>query len=118
MKNRGKGRGLVAKTYFLNAQSEKIAVELNAGAKHMLAELTNETENTFCVFDLKANIDKDVLGTGGTNNLVVTTTGQAQSITWVIKMTGIKPDEDIQFLVFENRLLARQGSTTNGFIIK
>jgi hypothetical protein len=107
----------VAKAYFLNAQSNIISIELNSGQKHELTALndTSSGSDPVCSLGLNASIDKDVLGTSGKNNLIVVTENQAKSIAWVIEMTQILPDEDVQFLVFENDVKARQGSTTRGF---
>ena len=107
----------MAKTYFLNAQNGEISIELNSGSKHVLAALNSESEDPFCSLDLRANKNKDVLGTDAVNNLTVITTRQKDSINLVIEMDGIQPDKDIQFLLFDNQVLARQGMTAKGFKI-
>lgn len=108
----------MAKAYFLNAQSGEISIQLNAGPAHMLAALDDQSKNPYWPLDLAANKDKDILGTNADNSLVVITTGKKNAIDWRISMQGILPNEDIQFLVFDNQLLARQRDTVNGFDIR
>lgn len=105
----------MANSYFVNAQNGQISVELNSGQKHVVPALTQA--NPVVSLGLAATQAKDVLGTGDANTVVVTTEQVANSISWTVTMSGILPNEDIQFLVFDNCLLARQGSTVQGFSI-
>jgi hypothetical protein len=108
----------MANAYFLNSQNGEISIGLNIPLpNHALAALDSESNNPWCSLGLAASQDKDVLGTNSANRLAVNTLGQANSVIWSIEMEGIAPNEDIQFLVFENQLLARQGSAVKGFKI-
>jgi hypothetical protein len=109
----------MASAYFLNGQTQAISIGVNSPvATHPLAGLMDQNNDPFVSVGLAANAGKDVVGTDATNEIVVTTTGQADSISWNVTMSQITPDQDIQFLVFENQLLARQGSTSAGFTIQ
>lgn len=105
----------MANTYFFNAQNGGISVELNSGQKHVLPALGQK--DPFVSLGLSATQAKDVLGTDDANTVVVITGETADSISWTVNMAGIRPNDDIQFLVFDNQLLARQGSTVQGFTI-
>lgn len=106
----------MANTYFLNAQNKQISIKLNSGPSHVVAALDAEEGNP-CQLNLGATRAEDVLGTESLNEFVVTTTDQSESITWKIQMTGITVGQDIQFLVFANSVLARQGGKPDGFTI-
>ena len=109
----------MAKAYFLNAQDQAISIELNSDNGHVLQELDPLSPNpdSICTLGLQASKNRDVLGTGNVNQLTVRATNSANAINWTIEMDEILPDRDIQFLVFEDRLLARQASTVKGFTI-
>ena len=105
----------MASIFFLNAQPGPISITLNSGTLKVLAGLNDPRKDPFCKLGLKALPDKDVLGAGGVNNLVVNTTGGDTE--WTIKLVGIWPGDDLQFLVFVNNVLGRQGILTQGFDI-
>jgi hypothetical protein len=105
----------MASTYFLNAQPGQISITLNSGPATVLAGLNDPNNDPFCKLGLRASPDKNVLGTGGVNSLAVNTTdGHTE---WKITLRGILPGNDIQFLVFANQVLGRQGIQTHGFEI-
>ena len=105
----------MASTYFLNALPGPISISLNSGPETKLAGLNDQNNPPFCKLGLRANPDQNVLGTGRANSLAVNTTvGDTQ---WTIKLSGILPSDDIQFLVFANRVIGRQGITVQGFEI-
>jgi hypothetical protein len=108
----------MASAYFLNGQIQAISVAVNSGSPHLLGGLMDQNNDPFVSVGLAANVDMDVVGTGATNEIVVITTERAESVVWDVTMSAITPNQDIQFLVFENELLARQGSTTAGFTIQ
>src|SRR5262245_46204746 len=108
----------MASAYFLNGQIQVISVAVNSGLPRTLFGLMDQNNDPFLYFALAANPAIDVVGTGASNDIVVTTTEQGKSVSWNVTMSAIAPDQDIQFLVFENQLLARQGSTTAGFNIQ
>jgi hypothetical protein len=108
----------MASVYFLNGQAQAISVAVNSGPPHVLGGLLDQNNDPFVSVGLGANAGMDVVGTGATNEILVITTEHAESIGWNVTMSEITPDQDIQFLVFENQLLARQGSTSAGFTIQ
>jgi hypothetical protein len=107
----------MASTYFLNAQPGQISINLNEGSAQVLAGLNDPDNNPFCKLDLKPLPDKDVLGTGGVNRLVVITMMGDTEWTITLDMSVIRPNSDIQFLVFANQVLGRQGTLPQGFKI-
>ena len=114
----------MAKVYLLNAlasttQDPTISVQLNAGQPQPLKGLNSPDAPPYCTFPLGANADKSAFGVGSTNFLIIRATGQAWAVQWQIKVNPgvVTADQDIQFLIFENQLLGRQGGTVTGFTI-
>lgn len=105
----------MASTYFLNAQPGQISITLNSGPATVLAGLNDRNDDPFCKLGLKALPDKNVLGTGGVNSLAINS--HDGNTEWKITLKGILPGSDIQFLVFANQVLGRQGIQTQGFKI-
>lgn len=105
----------MASTYFLNTQPGQISITLNSGPATVLAGLNDPNNDPFCKLGLKANPDKNVLGTGGVNSLAVNS--HDGNTEWKITLEGILPGNDIQFLVFANQVIGRQGIQTQGFKI-
>lgn len=111
----------MANAYFLNAQgaaqTADISVTVNSGSAHVLSGFKAAPQTSFVHLPLGPNKGKDILGTDDVNEVVVTTLNTSQQVVWQVSMTGISPNNDIQFLVFENTLVARQGSTVSGFAV-
>lgn len=111
----------MAKAYFLNAQNENASIQVNGALDgQTLAPLNAQPpKNPFGTLEVQAVPDKNVLGTDGAINTIVVTSVQGGAKTWHVSMdTSITAMDDIQLLVFDNRLLARQGNNVNGFTIK
>ncbi|MCF2870408.1 hypothetical protein L0664_04955 [Octadecabacter sp. G9-8] len=92
------------------------SVSLNGGQARLLQGLVPGTTPEFVSYDVGPNKDVNVLGLTDENTVVITTTG-TDSISWSVKVTGIDGFNDIQFLVFENKLVGRQGPKIDGFDI-
>lgn len=110
----------MAKAYFLNAQTENITFQVNGALdSHPLAQLNAQPpENFVGSVGLQPIPDKDVVGTNGSANTVDVTSAQAGRKQWQVTMdSSITSSEDVQFLVFDNRLLARQDSNVTGITI-
>lgn len=104
----------MASAYFLNAQPDQISITLNSGSAKALAGLNDPNTDPFCKLGIKPSPDKDFLGLGGVNRLVVrTSVGNTE---WTIKL-DVSTGFDIQFLVFANQVIGRQGIQTQGFTI-
>ena len=108
----------MASAYFLNGQIQAISVAVNSGLPHLLGGLMDQNNDPFVDVGLAANVDIDVVGTERQTRSSSRRRERADSVHWDVTMSAITPDEDIQFLVFESQLLARQGSTTAGFTIQ
>jgi hypothetical protein len=107
----------MASAYFLNAQPGQISITLNSGATQQLAGLNDQDNDPSCKFDIGPSPTKDVMGLKGDNTLVVRTNNVDSQ--WTIKFDRgvISINTDIQFLVFGNKVVGRQGIQTKGFII-
>jgi hypothetical protein len=107
----------MASAYFLNAQPAHISVTLNSGTTRQLAGLNDQDNDPFYKFDIGPSAAKDVMGLKGDNTLAVrSNNGNTE---WTIKFDRgvISINTDIQFLVFVNKVVGRQGIQTKGFII-
>jgi hypothetical protein len=108
----------MASAYFLNAQPEEISITLNSGATKVLGGLADRDGDPSCELSIKALPAKNVLGLNGINRLAVTTRSAGDTV-WTIQLdtNKIRPNFDIQFLVFANQVVGRQGIQTEGFRI-
>jgi hypothetical protein len=107
----------MASAYFLNAQPGQISITLNSGATQQLAGLNDQDNDPSCKFDIGPSPAKDVMGLKGDNTLAVRTNNVDSQ--WTIKFdkSVISINTDIQFLVFGNKVVGRQGIQTKGFTI-
>ena len=111
----------MASAYFLNAnaqtgQTAQLSLTLNSGSTIKLGGLNDQDNDPFCNFKIGPSPAKDVLGLGGVNTLVVRSNNGDTN--WTIKLDrNVAPNTDIQFLVFVNRVIGRQGRSTRGFTI-
>ena len=108
--------------YFLNAQDAVISVQLNSGQAQKLIGFADPDpkQSPYCSFSLAASVDKNVFGTGGDNLVIIESLATSKSQGWKITTSAnplnkILPDKDIQILILQNQLIARQGSVTDGF---
>lgn len=111
----------MASAYFLNANAQpdpagQISLTLNSGSTILLGSLNSQGKDPYYNFNIGPSPAKDVLGLGGVNTLVVRTNNVNSN--WTIKLDrNVARDADIQFLVFFNRVVGRQGRNTQGFTI-
>jgi hypothetical protein len=109
----------VAQTHFLNGEvdpgADTVSVSVNGGPRHVLPGLDAQSGDPYVALGLGANPAPDVLGTGAGNSVTIVTESTARQVTWTVTLDGITPDQDIQFLIFENSLFGRQGERTEGF---
>lgn len=105
--------------YFLNAQDTVISVRLNSGPAQKLYCFADSdpAQSPFCSFRLAASTDKAVFGTSSPNLVIIESLVTSTSQNWWVTTSNILPDSDIQILVFQNQLIARQGDTTDGFTV-
>lgn len=103
-------------SFFLNGTGEDIEIGLNSGKRRALdGSLSHFPSCGSTRYDFEPSPGKDVLGMGD-NTLEVVANGRTTY--WNVRLEDpVRIAEDVQVVIFENRLMPRNVDTTEGFEI-
>lgn len=107
----------MASAYFLNCQTPSVTLGVNGGLPAPINGFQDQNDYPVALVGLALAKDGNVLGTSATNTVEINSM-TSDGRKWQVQMgSGINSTQDMQFLVFENRLIGRQGSNLSGFVI-